>query len=42
MRAEGDTACNWLKDEGLDSYNIIHIQGVMGSAAQVGRTEGAE
>ena len=39
MRAEGDTACNWLKDEGLDSYNIIHIQGVMGSAAQVGRTE---
>ena len=24
---------------GLDSYNIIHIQGVMGSAAQVGRTE---
>lgn len=38
MRAEGDTACNWLKDEGLDSYNIIHIQGVMGSAAQQGRT----
>ena len=39
MRAEGDTACNWLKDQGLDSYNIIHIQGLMGSAAQVGRTE---
>lgn len=38
MRAEGDTAVNWLKDQGLDEYNIIHIQGVMGSAAQVGRT----
>ena len=38
MRAEGDTAVNWLKEQALDSYNIIHIQGVMGSAAQVGRT----
>lgn len=38
MRAEGDTAVNWLKEQGLDSYNIIHIQGVMGSAAQVGRS----
>lgn len=39
MRAEGDTAANWLKDQELGEYNIIHIQGVMGSAAQVGRTE---
>lgn len=39
MRAEGDTAANWLKEQALDEYNIIHIQGVMGSAAQVGRTE---
>ena len=38
MRAEGDTAVNWLKDQGLDSYSIIHIQGAMGSAAQVGRS----
>ncbi len=38
MRAEGDTAVNWLKDQNLGEYNIIHIQGVMGSAAQVGRT----
>lgn len=38
MRAEGDTAVNWLKEQALDSYNIIHIQGFMGSAAQVGRT----
>jgi len=38
MRAEGETAAAWLKDQGLDSYNIIHIQGVMGSAAQEGRS----
>ena len=38
MEAEGETAVNWLRDQGLDEYNIIHIQGVMGSAAQKGRT----
>lgn len=38
MDKEGETAVNWLKDQGLDEYNIIHIQGVMGSAAQQGRT----
>lgn len=38
MDAEGQTAVDWLTDQGLDEYNIIHIQGVMGSAAQVGRT----
>ena len=38
MDKEGETAVNWLADQGLDEYNIIHIQGVMGSAAQQGRT----
>ena len=38
MDKEGETAVNWLKDQKLDEYNIIHIQGVMGSAAQRGRT----
>ena len=38
MDKEGETAVNWLKDQGLDEYNLIHIQGVMGSAAQQGRT----
>ena len=38
MDAEGQTAVDWLAGQGLDEYNIIHIQGVMGSAAQVGRT----
>lgn len=38
MDKEGQTAVDWLAGQGLDSYNIIHIQGVMGSAAQQGRT----
>lgn len=38
MDAEGQTAVDWLASQGLDEYNIIHIQGVMGSAAQKGRT----
>ncbi len=38
MAKEGQTAVDWLKGQGLDSYNIIHLQGVMGSAAQKGRT----
>ncbi|MCM1150243.1 MAG: substrate-binding domain-containing protein, partial [Butyricicoccus sp.] len=38
MPAEGETAVNWLVEQGLDEYNIIHIQGVMGNDAQVGRT----
>lgn len=38
MEKEGETAVNWLEEQGLDAYNIIHIQGVMGSAAQKGRS----
>lgn len=38
MNKEGETAVNWLKDQKLSTYNIIHIQGVMGSAAQKGRS----
>ena len=38
MAKEGETAVNWLKDQGLSEYNIIHLQGVMGSAAQIGRS----
>ncbi|MBD5161650.1 MAG: substrate-binding domain-containing protein [Oscillibacter sp.] len=38
MPAEGVTAVNWLADQGLSEYNIIHIQGHMGSDAQLGRT----
>lgn len=38
MEKEGETAADWLKGQKLDEYNIIHIQGVMGSAAQKGRS----
>ncbi len=38
MAKEGETAVSWLESQGLDAYNVIHIQGVMGSAAQIGRT----
>lgn len=38
MAKEGETAVNWLKEQALEEYNIIHIQGVMGSAAQKGRS----
>lgn len=38
MEKEGQTAVDWLKSQNLDEYNIIHIQGLMGSAAQQGRT----
>ena len=38
MAAEGQKAVDWLKSQGLSEYNIIHLQGVMGSAAQVGRS----
>ena len=38
MPAEGTTAVDWLAGQGLSEYNIIHIQGHMGSDAQLGRT----
>jgi simple sugar transport system substrate-binding protein len=38
MANQGTTAVNWLKSQNLDSYNVIHIQGAMGSDAQIGRT----
>ena len=38
MANEGDTAVNWLLDQKLPEYNVIHIQGAMGSDAQIGRT----
>ena len=38
MAQEGQTAVDWLAGQNLDTYNIIHIQGVMGSSAQIGRS----
>ena len=39
MRSEGETAVAWLESLGLEEYNVLHIQGQLGSAAQIGRSE---
>lgn len=38
MANQGKLAVQWLLDQKLEAYNIIHIQGAMGSDAQIGRT----
>ncbi|MCQ2573163.1 MAG: ABC transporter substrate-binding protein [Treponema sp.] len=38
MAQEGETAVAWLKGQKKDVVNVIHLQGVMGSAAQIGRS----
>lgn len=38
MDKEGETAVTWLTNQGLSEYNIIHLQGVIGNAAQKGRS----
>ena len=39
MRKEGETAVAWLESLNLDEYKILHIQGQLGSAAQIGRSD---
>ena len=39
MRQEGETAVAWLESLGLKEYKILHIQGQLGSAAQIGRSD---
>ncbi len=38
MDKEGETAVTWLTNQNLSEYNIIHLQGVIGNAAQKGRS----
>jgi simple sugar transport system substrate-binding protein len=38
MVNEGRTAVTWMRSLNLPVYNIIHIQGQIGSAAQIGRS----
>ncbi len=42
MAVEGETAVNWLLAQNLEVYNVVHIQGAMGSDAQLGRTGALE
>jgi len=39
MEAQGRMAVQWLLDQKLPEYNVVHIQGAMGSDAQIGRTK---
>ena len=44
FRLEGDRACSWLEEylktiEYEGEVNIVHLQGTIGSSAQIGRTE---
>lgn len=43
---EGRKACEWLnayaEAKGIEEINIAHIQGTIGSTAQIGRTQGLE
>ena len=44
FRKEGDTAVAWMEKTFKDRENlsIVHLQGSMGSSAQIGRTEGLQ
>ena len=39
MKLQGQTAVEWLASQNKPDYSIIHLQGVLGSDAQIGRTE---
>ena len=42
MQVEGEIAVEWLLSMDLPEYNVIHLQGAMGSDAQIGRTAALE
>ena len=44
FRNEGDTAVAWMEETFKDKENlkIVHLQGSMGSSAQIGRTDGLQ
>ncbi len=38
MKKEGDMAVKWLANQKLAEYRVVHIQGMLGSSAQIGRS----
>ncbi len=42
FRKEGDAAVEWMEKKLTETPRIVHLQGHMGSSAQIGRTEGLE
>ncbi len=39
MAKQGQIAVDWLSEQNLSEYKVIHLQGAMGSDAQIGRTQ---
>lgn len=42
FRSEGDTAVAWMEEHLGEKLRIVHLQGNIGSSAQIGRTEGLD
>jgi len=42
FRREGDTAVQWIEKNLAEPLNIVHLQGNIGSSAQIGRTSGLD
>ena len=42
MAYEGELAVEWLLSLGLEEYKVVHLQGMLGTAAQVGRSAALE
>ena len=42
FRREGDTAIEWMDSHLPDELRIVHLQGNIGSSAQIGRSEGLD
>lgn len=42
MSKEGELAVKWLADQKLKEYRVVHIQGAIGSDAQIGRSGALE
>ena len=40
FRREGDTAARWMEENLPETLRIVHLQGNIGSSAQIGRSEG--
>ena len=40
FRREGDTAAAWMEEHLPEDLRIVHLQGNLGSSAQIGRSEG--
>jgi simple sugar transport system substrate-binding protein len=38
MARQGNMAVSWLREQNLPEFNVVHIQGEMGTDAQIGRT----